>query len=956
MQSPLRGLERLTEELRLERQKASTALQDRARLRVEIESLKQSNEQKEEELRVAQDSYVLAQTDIGYLSADLAQLRADFQVVSEDLVAQNEHHGVLYNDKMALQMEVDVLRESLMGHETRIAGMRIRTESLETQRAGKDELLAQVRREMQELRAAHKGVEGEKLALFAALVEARGGSEALRAQLDAAEGQQTSMADIYASNDKLRAELEACLEARAAQMEQSRDLSRRVSETDARAGQLEDDLGRMRAEGAALAEQLTEGEASREQLLARLQAEEDACRAVGERLAAAARGRDFLDEQLGEEREVHARDLAASAALELALGESRARGAQLQGELDAAECRLSECVAVPGAPMTMELDLLRGQLNDVRRQLIRRDVEEQAGVLPPAAVIEREQASRLVYEGIIHELRAELERANASYHTTARRCEDLMRRAAQAEQLEEEVRLYQEMARHSSTENQSTALSVSQATERTAKFAHETQSLAHALHRSEAELTASRAEVLAVQEGLAAQRERVKVLHGAKMGADKRAAELCAANSRLEAGAEDGRQMLDRAVLETERVKRALGVVQLALVDATLKGGEADSLRGELKAQGGRQVVQRGVWGELERDLTLQVETLRHHKASLQRELEGCKEKAASQAAVLQAAQGGLARARGEMEGVVGERDRLRRELQAQEAAVADGRLQDLRRDLQQTVGEWQDLEREKGTKDRLVAQLRAEGAKERERAALQSMRVGLLEEKLRVAAQELAVFRGIDVYHATMRAELTVRRGRGERDGGGGGGDLGGDGGNERDGDGGNPEGDSEDGTKHLGRFSLQEIMGGDFMSIVDDEDPVPGHKMGESKSNTGVVGPFSRSASASASASAYGASPGTGLGTSMGLGGTGTGTGTGTGVTEAERLELQQRRAERKAQREQQLRNRLLRDGTLSSLSSGLSMGLLMGPRKALSMSMPMPTPIPMSTPTPASIPIDA
>jgi hypothetical protein len=55
-------------------------------------------------------------------------------------------------------------------------------------------------------------------------------------------------------------------------------------------------------------------------------------------------------------------------------------------------------------------------------------VEEEAGVLPPLAVLEREKEGRSVYEGIITDLRGELERVNASYANSSRRCEVLMMR------------------------------------------------------------------------------------------------------------------------------------------------------------------------------------------------------------------------------------------------------------------------------------------------------------------------------------------------------------------------------------------------------------------------------------------------------------------------------------------------------------------------------------------------
>jgi hypothetical protein len=59
-----------------------------------------------------------------------------------------------------------------------------------------------------------------------------------------------------------------------------------------------------------------------------------------------------------------------------------------------------------------------------------------------------------VYETIIHELRVELERLNNKYNETCRRCEEALKQAARVPTLEDEVRIYKELAGNSSKESQ----------------------------------------------------------------------------------------------------------------------------------------------------------------------------------------------------------------------------------------------------------------------------------------------------------------------------------------------------------------------------------------------------------------------------------------------------------------------------------------------------------------------
>lgn len=59
-----------------------------------------------------------------------------------------------------------------------------------------------------------------------------------------------------------------------------------------------------------------------------------------------------------------------------------------------------------------------------------------------------------VYESIIHDLRAEIDKMNHKYNELMHKFNEAHMRAARVDQLEEEVVMYKEMAKHITVEKQ----------------------------------------------------------------------------------------------------------------------------------------------------------------------------------------------------------------------------------------------------------------------------------------------------------------------------------------------------------------------------------------------------------------------------------------------------------------------------------------------------------------------
>jgi len=160
-----------------------------------------------------------------------------------------------------------------------------------------------------------------------------------------------------------------------------------------------------------------------------------------------------------------------------------------------------------------------------------------------------------------------------------------------------------------------------------------------------------------------------------------------------------------------------------------------------------------------EKDLISRLEAVQHQRDMLQREHDVLREKINIQKQSLEQTQSENIRIRSDLEHAIIDRDRVKRDIAIKETQFNEQQLHDLKRDLEQTVTEWQGLEKEKSLKDKVIQQYKDDLRKEQEKSTLLKMQNDLLEERLKVANQELTVFRGINVYHSSMQAELQLYR-----------------------------------------------------------------------------------------------------------------------------------------------------------------------------------------------------
>lgn len=142
-------------------------------------------------------------------------------------------------------------------------------------------------------------------------------------------------------------------------------------------------------------------EAAQSELQKRLVAEGEASESARIRAEVAGRGREFVDAQIDElkvaynksvdlNRQMEAELTTAKSAVNTHLTElasAREHNRQLEEQLAHMETSQS---------MAMEIECLRAQLSEMRRQLVKRDMDDESASISPKYALDREQNSRIV--------------------------------------------------------------------------------------------------------------------------------------------------------------------------------------------------------------------------------------------------------------------------------------------------------------------------------------------------------------------------------------------------------------------------------------------------------------------------------------------------------------------------------------------------------------------------------
>eukprot|EP01031_Cornospumella_fuschlensis_P005962 gene5962-7412_t len=258
---------------------------------------------------------------------------------------------------------------------------------MDTKAHAKDDLIATLKDELLDLRRVNANNEQEKLEAYRYLSELEASNQDLTMKLHLADVSTHGLQERQSATEQLRHELEESLQLNTSLNEQVRELNEKLQGKYLNERKLNEVASQAQSEKDSMSRECEDLRSQMQSLLAAMRTESEAKAAIAEKSASIIKNRDFLDSQVEELRETVQIMQRNTLQLEEEIDQYKERLDEAYGELQAKEKFIEELSvkahkADEMSPLLVEVDSLRTQLNALRKQMIRRDLEDQAGILP----------------------------------------------------------------------------------------------------------------------------------------------------------------------------------------------------------------------------------------------------------------------------------------------------------------------------------------------------------------------------------------------------------------------------------------------------------------------------------------------------------------------------------------------------------------------------------------------
>eukprot|EP01034_Spumella_vulgaris_P021694 gene21694-27744_t len=581
------------------------------------------------------------------------------------------------------------------------------------------------------MRSQAENITNEKLSLLEETTEQRDALEEMKIELEDLRSLRGRFESLTVSNNDLRVSYDNSVDSCEKMRVDLRALINKYDDQTALLEQLDVIGNTVMNERDSLSGHVSSLQREYAELSERIEAEVEAGKAAKELATSVTHGRELLEEQMMRLRTSYDETAERNAQLDADMLAVSDRNAFLERELREATDKIKEqrtmlAQAEESRVSKFELDELHLQLSLLKQQQIRREVEEESEAFVSPKLNDRMEQTKMNTD---------------------------MEQAQQARDM------YKELATSNMNQKNISDRMAQEANERNVETMQDVQKLTNKLHLKQVELDSSRLEVDHLKESNTSLIQSSKECTSRQLEAERRSAELQRYNLDLKILIEEERQQRERALMDVDKSVSAAQNLRHQVDEFRAKVKHLESLEIQHRAAKEELADLRSRSTQQQQYLSGQADSLRSMNVTQQTELQSLKDRCASQKATIDNLNAEVAQLVSRVDSVSNEKERFKREVQQSESLRVESELSVLRQDIQATADEWKEMEREKAQKDKALASLQSETNKERAAKELLKYNSQLLEERLRVVTQELAVFKSLDVYHSSMQAGLQSYR-----------------------------------------------------------------------------------------------------------------------------------------------------------------------------------------------------
>lgn len=456
--NPSYGLEKLSNELRIERQKCTNALQERAKLKVEVEKLRQENVYLQNALNESLEEIKKYQGECVGADSKIHELQ-------DDLNARDTELKALQNSVVAIRSELKQEREAVTNNSASSKtsknieqSLKSRIAEIEMTLSVRDNQIIDLKEEIDSMKRKNEITEDKYEELNSSMISKQREFDEIRSKAMKTESLTRNFSDMQRTGEQMKTELEQSIRKISEVSQRLRDANERISTYEEKEESFTHQIDTLNIRLDGLTRELEASLEIQNELQRRNEAENESTAIAKMQYENALKTKVFLEKQVEEYKISYEKILQQNSGNEDEILNLNQQVFSLRNELEMSRELIHQRDTLiqesqGKAQLIAEVENLRHQLNEMRKKMIKKEVDDELDKLTPGSVLEREKGIRKMYEEMIEDLRHQLDKTNSQLLDMTNKQNDALMHLSRLNELEQNVLLYKEAAKIAAVEN-----------------------------------------------------------------------------------------------------------------------------------------------------------------------------------------------------------------------------------------------------------------------------------------------------------------------------------------------------------------------------------------------------------------------------------------------------------------------------------------------------------------------
>lgn len=399
--SPMKGIDRFSEEIKIERSKNSSLLQTQAKLKIEIENLKLIQEKlKTEKEDLINENFNLKRS-LQEERVSKESLQSQFTYQQQNLIAHEKEKQELETLIHKQDEEMNLYQELMNQQKEELLNYHYKIENYEKKMNSKDELINSLKLELVNIRQLQLKSEKDSINSINELNSKTLQEEEMLNKIQLIKELEENLNATKENNELIYVELNKSIELNQMYQQQIEDLQTKLLEKNNKEKEYFTSIDSLMNTKEIQYRELNNYEENLKEIMQTLALEKESNALLKERNQSLQQNQQFLENQMKEIKELYENTLKSNLLLEENYSRIKILNNTQQEEIMDSKEKIKEMELLinqmtSNESMKNEIEMLKNQLQIMRKKLIQKGLEEESSTLTSKQMLDREQQGRQV--------------------------------------------------------------------------------------------------------------------------------------------------------------------------------------------------------------------------------------------------------------------------------------------------------------------------------------------------------------------------------------------------------------------------------------------------------------------------------------------------------------------------------------------------------------------------------